>query len=333
MDPTDIYRARDGIYAGDLLIAAVAELDFFSWLSGRQAHLSEICSALGIQARPADVMCTLFTAMGLLRRDGDRLAVTDLAAEHLVAGSRFDMRPYLAVLRDRPGCRELTQVLRTGEPSGWSADPGRQEWAKEMEKQGFASGFTAAMDARGAYIAPALAAALDLRGSARVLDVAGGSGAYACALVDRFPHLRATVLERPPVDRVARELIEQRGYADRVDVMPADMFADPLTEGYDVHLFSHVLHDWDEPEVRHLLASSLASLPSGGTVADHDAHVDAGKAGPLPVAQYSVLLMRLTRGKCWSIGELGSMLTDVGFTDVAVAPTAVDRSVVTARKP
>jgi O-methyltransferase len=187
MDPTDIYRAREGIYVGDLLIAAVAEFDFFTWLSGRQAELSEICSALGIQARPADVMCTLFTAMGLTRRDGERLAVTDLAAEHLVADSPFDMRKYVAMLRDRPACRELIQVLRTGEPPGWSSDPGSQEWAKEMEEQGFASEFTAAMDSRAAYIGPALAGALDLQGSARVLDVAGGSGAYACALVERFP--------------------------------------------------------------------------------------------------------------------------------------------------
>jgi hypothetical protein len=332
-DPTGIYRARDGIYAGDLLIAAIAELDFFSWVSGRQPDLAGICSGLGIKERPADVMCTLFTAMGLIRRDDTRFDVTDLAAAHLVAGSPFDMREYVALLRDRPGCRELVQVLRTGEPPGWSGDPGSREWAKEMEQQGFAAGFTSAMDARGGYIAPALAASLDLRRSARVLDVAGGSGVYACAIVERFPHLRAAVLERPPVDGVARERIEQRGCAGRVGVVSADMFAGPLPEGYDVHLFSHVLHDWDEPEVRQLLASSFASLPPGGMVVDHDAHLEADKSGPLPVAQYSVLVMRLTRGKCWSTAELGAMLTGTGFTDVAVAPTAVDRSIVTARKP
>jgi predicted O-methyltransferase YrrM len=333
MDPTDIYRTRDGIYAGDLLIAAVAEFDFFSWLSGRRADLSEICGDLGIQQRPADVMCTLFTSMGLIRRDGDRFAVTELATEHLVADSPFDMRQYLAMLRDRPGCRELVGVLRTGETPAWTSDPGAHEWSKEMEKPGFADGFTAGMDGRGAYIGPALAAALDLRGAERVLDVAGGSGVYACALVERFPHLRATVLERPPVDGIARQRIGDRGYADRVDVISADMFADALPKGHDVHLFSHVLHDWDEPRVRQLLESSFASLAPGGMVADHDAHLDADKGGPLPVAEYSVLVMRLTQGKCWSIGELRSVLTDVGFTDLAVAPTAVHRSVVTARKP
>jgi hypothetical protein len=33
-DPTPLYRIRDGVYAPDLLIAAVVEFDLFSWLAG-----------------------------------------------------------------------------------------------------------------------------------------------------------------------------------------------------------------------------------------------------------------------------------------------------------
>ena len=32
-DPTPLYRVRDGVYAADLLIAAVAEFDLFSRLA------------------------------------------------------------------------------------------------------------------------------------------------------------------------------------------------------------------------------------------------------------------------------------------------------------
>ena len=34
-NPTVLYRVRDGVYAADLLIAAVARFDLFSWLDGR----------------------------------------------------------------------------------------------------------------------------------------------------------------------------------------------------------------------------------------------------------------------------------------------------------
>ena len=36
-DPTSIYRSRDGLYADDLLIAALVHLDLFSWIAGRGA--------------------------------------------------------------------------------------------------------------------------------------------------------------------------------------------------------------------------------------------------------------------------------------------------------
>jgi hypothetical protein len=35
LDPTALYRVRDGIYAADLLITAVTELDLFTWLNAR----------------------------------------------------------------------------------------------------------------------------------------------------------------------------------------------------------------------------------------------------------------------------------------------------------
>ena len=149
----------------------------------------------------------------------------------------------------------------------------------------------------------------------------------------RDPQLRATVLERPPVDQAARTLLADRGYSDRIDVIAADMFTDPFPTGYDVHLFSHVLHDWGEEQVRQLFAASFAALPPRGWIVDHDTHINAEKTGPLPVAEYSVLLMHSTPGKCWSVGELTEFLEQTGFADVACRPTAADRTAVLARRP
>jgi hypothetical protein len=111
------------------------------------------------------------------------------------------------------------------------------------------------------------------------------------------------------------------------------MFAGRLPAGFDVHLYSQVLHDWDGPRVRRLLAASFAALRPGGWLLDHDTHVDADKRGSLPVAEYSVLLMHSTPGKCWSVGELTDMAQHVGLTDVEHRTTAADRGVLLARKP
>src|SRR5664279_6410251 len=155
-----------------------------------------------------------------------------------------------------------------------------------MEGAAFASQFTAAMDCRGVYLAPEMAQRLDCARYHHLLDVAGGSGIYACAIVARHPHLRATVLEKAPVDRLAGQALAERGLVERVSVATGDMFQDRFSEGCDIHLFSNVLHDWDGPQVEQLLAKSYAALMPGGMIVVHDAHIDAAKIGQLPVAAY-----------------------------------------------
>ena len=331
-DPTEIYRYRDGLYAVDLLITAIVQLDFFTWLSKHPADKPTICRTLEITERPTDVMLTLFTAIGLVQGEQGVFRVTELAREHVVQGSPWFLGAYYASLKDRPVCQDLLTVLRTGKPANWGSSKGAQEWTKAMETPEFAAQFTAAMDCRGAYLGQALAKRLNCRNHSRLLDVAGGSGIYACAIVAEHTHLKATVLEKPPVDGVARQLIAQRGFADRISVVTGDLFGEPLPTDCDLHLISNVLHDWDTPKVKQILAASACALPPGGLIIIHDAHLNTDKSGPLPVAEYSVILMHSTEGKCYSVVEMSTYLEEAGFTGTEHHATAADRSVMIARK-
>jgi SAM-dependent methyltransferase len=189
------------------------------------------------------------------------------------------------------------------------------------------------MDSRGVYLGQAVAKSLDLSGRRRLLDVAGGSGIYACSLVAHHPHLSAAVFEKPPVDRITARAIANRGCSATVSVVAGDMLADALPGDADVHLWSNVLHDWDEPVVRRLLAKSFEALPPGGLIVIHDAFLNAGKNGPLHVAEYSVLLMHATEGRCYSTREMEGYLTDAGFRDAAYRDTAAARGIMTASRP
>jgi hypothetical protein len=332
-DPTSIYRCRDALYATDLLIVALVELDFFSWLDRHPSDLAGICSHFGLQKRPADVMLTLFRAQGLLEENGGIFSLTVLGREHLTANSPWFIGPYYASLKDRPVARDLARVLRTGQPANWGSQMQQKDWHKAMESEAFAAEFTAAMDCRGVLLAQALARTLDLTGHERLLDVAGGSGIYACSLSAFHPHLIASVLEKAPVDQIAAGAIARRGCTERVSTMAGDMLADSFPGGFDLHLLSNVLHDWDEEVVRLLIAKSFSALPSGGLLVIHDAFLNSDKSGPLHVAEYSVLLMHSTQGRCYSIGEMESYLREAGFGECDFQTTAAARGRMTARKP
>jgi len=333
-DPLEVYRYRDGLYAGDLVTAALTELDFFTWLTAHPSDLPTICRELKIVDRPADVMLTLFVANGWVQRSAEgRYETTLTAQEHLVGTSPWYLGPYYGSLKERPVVKDFVAILRSGKPAHWGSYKHEKEWSQAMLTEAFATQFTAAMDCRGMYLGLALAKKIECHGLTRLLDIAGGSGIYACVLTANHPALTATVFERAPVDRIARTMIEKRGYSEKVNVTAGDMFVDPLPLGHDLHLYSNVIHDWDFDKVRFLLAASFKAMTPGGMLMIHDAHLNREKTGPLPVAEYSAVLMSVTEGKCYSISELEPLLRKAGFHDFQFSETAADRSVLTARKP
>jgi len=98
------------------------------------------------------------------------------------------------------------------------------------------------------------------------------------------------------------------------------MEEDEFPEGFDVHRSSNVLHDWDFSDVKLLLENSYRNLNPGGRIMIPDAHINAAKNGPLPVAEYSVLLMFASEGKRYSISEM------------KYVPTVANRSIIIGEK-
>ena len=332
-DPTPLLQIRDCLYGDDMMVAGLVWLDFFTWLDRNPgATPASVGAHFGLQPRGADVMLTYFKARQLVEEVGGSLRLTPVAHEHFVAESPWFLGPYYASLKDRPIAKDLLEVMRSDRPANWGSQQEIDDWHASMETEPFATQFTAAMDCRGIFLAQVLAKALDLSGHRHLLDIGGGSAIYACSLLAHHPHLRGTVMDKPPVDGIARRAIEKRGFSDRIAVVAGDMFLDEIPPESDAHLFSNVLHDWAEREVRALLQRSYASLPAGGMLIVHDAFLNVAKDGPLHVAEYSVMLMHATQGRCYSSREIGDWAEACGFHSISYRDTAAARGVLTALK-
>ena len=61
----------------------------------------------------------------------------------------------------------------------------------------------------------------------------------------------------------------------------------------------------------------------------HDAHLDKNKTAPLSVAEYSVLLMFSTHGRCYSFAEMEMLLKKQGFIDICFQKSVANRSIIT----
>ena len=189
---------------------------------------------------------------------GGRLALTDLAREHLLPGGPFDVGDYIGLAASSPGVRDMVESLRSNQPAGAKGDTGgtafiyREGVASAMEEENSARHFTLALAGRAKNVAPILADKVSLAGSGVLVDVGGGTGIYTIAFLQKNPGLRAVVVDRPEVLKVAQEMAQAYAVADRLHCQPGDMFHGDLPRG-DVVLLSNVLHDWDVPECRSLI--------------------------------------------------------------------------------
>lgn len=101
----------------------------------------------------------------------------------------------------------------------------------------------------------------------RWLDVGGGDGVVAAALLAVRPALVADVYNLALVEPLVRARAERLGLGpDRLGFVGGDFLAEELPAGYDVVSFVRVLHDWPADVARTLIEKAFRSLPPGGTL-------------------------------------------------------------------
>lgn len=164
----------------------------------------------------------------------------------------------------------------------------------------------------------------------KLLDIGGASGIYASELCKNNPSLKATVLDLSMVLNSTRLYIKKRG-DNKVEVLEGDMFKNSF-KGYDAHLYSNVMHDWNSNQIKGLLNKSFKVLSDGGVVLIHDRFLNNKKDGPSSVVDHSLVLALMTDGRCYSKKEMVEQLNNAGFKKIKYLPTTCDYGVFVANK-
>ncbi|WKU06212.1 methyltransferase [Micromonospora sp. HUAS LYJ1] len=316
--PTPLMHLVAGVW-GFKTLAVGVEFGLFTRLAGgRTVTVAEAAAEFGLDERPADLLLSASASLGLLEKAGDGYRNSALAEQFLVEGRPYyfgaqvrysDLRTYLPWHR-------VGEALRGNRPLTW--DPQQQDSLFDTTDPELVAQFWDAMFATSRFTARALADAYDFGAHRRLLDVGGGAGAFPIEFCLRLPELRATILDLPHVCVRAGERIAEAGLTDRIGTVAGDFLADPaLPDGHDVILLSMILHDWDEPTNRALLARCHAALPPGGVVVVSELLLNDERTGPPEAALMGMnMLVETEGGKNYSGAEYRQWLTDAGFVDV-----------------
>ncbi len=324
-----------GPKAVDLLTAAL-DLGILARLDAGPVSLGELAGALSLVPGRLYKLLDGLESLGLVERRAptdDPLQSEYRSRDPLLEAAQLVLGPgSIERDRDRYDWRRLhgrmPEVLR-GE---LSIPPEVFAWPPaDAEQQ---ASFEASMSAGMPPIIESFRGAdaviwADLPADARVLDVGGGEGTLAEALLHAHPRAQVDVLNLPAIEPLVRARAARGELEGRLGFVGGD-FLQPgaIPGGYDVILFVRVLHDWPADVARKLLVDAHAALAPGGRLVISEEMRDAERLAVQFFWTYFLLgvdgcVSRL-RESSWyerALGEIGFRSTRLlaGAFDILVA--------------
>jgi (2Fe-2S) ferredoxin/precorrin-6B methylase 2 len=304
--PDELLRSVRGYQESRVLLTAL-ELDVFTAVGGG-ATAERVASALRSDARATPLLLNALVALGLLHKKDGVFTNGLVAVRHLTADSTGDARDALKhnlALWTR--WSTLTEAVRTGHAV---LDPGARsdDWTVP---------FIAAMHKNAALRAPAVVRAVGAERARRLLDVGGGSGAYAIAFVLANPELQAEIFDLPSVVPIAQRHVAAAGLGGRVWTRMGDLRRDAFGTGYDLVLLSAICHMLGPAENQDLLRRVHAALAKGGRVVVQDFLLEADGTSPAHAVLFALnMLVGTPEGSSYSEAEYAEWLKAAGFGDV-----------------
>jgi acetylserotonin O-methyltransferase len=317
VDPAPVLESLDGFRRSKAMFAAL-ELGVFERLARGPARADALAKELSLNADAAERLLDACVGSGLLRKRDGAYENLPVAATYLVRSSPQALVGYIDY-SNRVGYRmwgDLETAIRTGGHL-WETTYGLKGGIFEhfFKTEAAKRDFLLGMHGMGMLSSPRVVEAFDLGRFRHLVDLGGATGHLATEACRRYPGLKATVFDLPPVIASAREFVASTPVADRVALAAGDFFADPLPPA-DLYSLGRILHDWSADKIRALLSKIFAALPPGGGLLIAERLLNEDKSGPLKAQLQSLNMLVCTEGKERSPAEYRALLQEAGFADV-----------------
>jgi len=322
--PEQILSAT-GAFMRSRIILTAFELGVFSALGETGGTTAQVAEAVGADQRAVNRLLNALGALGLVTKREGMFFNAPLAARCLIQG-----RPeYLAGLGHQltlwDAWGTLTEAVRQGrfQPQAMT-NTGRDD----------VRGFIALMDHHARDLSPEVVGFLDLSWVERVLDLGGGSGAYAVAFLRAKEGIKVTVFDRPEVIPLTQEYLNREGLAGRVETMAGDFLKDEIGTGFDLALLSAIIHANSPEENRALLDRAAKALKPGGQVVVRDFIMDEERLAPETGAIFALnMLVNTPGGDTYTETEIRAWLDAAGLVNIERIVTGFGADLLIGRKP
>lgn len=312
------FRELDDIlcrgYAPNVINTAM-ELGLFDALFEEPMDARTLSDRLGTIYEITEAFANVLVALNLLAKDGADYSLAPLSKDFLVKSAPAYQGGMIAMTSQYGEIMsKMPEMLKNGPQEAFDSSM----WASAEFMKIMGQG------AMGGSIQDAtefISALPEFSSMSRMCDLGGNHGFYTMALIDRNPQLKGAVCDLPEVARLAKDVIYEMGYSDRIDTIGCDLETDgSIGNGYDLIFASHVIYAWKGHLEDIFERINEAMVPGGVFVSNHFSMDDDG-CGPVSGTMME-LMTRLGGYPTHHLSEeeLNDSLTACGFGGFTVRP-------------
>jgi SAM-dependent methyltransferase len=300
-------------YVPTFVLEAAVRHRIFDVLDAGPKTVKETATATGASERGLRIIMNVLVGLNFLSKDGARYALMPESAAFLVSTKPGFQGGMLKHTSGQliPKWLKLNDIVASGKPSAAVNEEGAgSEFFQQFVVDIFPMSYPSAT-----VLAKHLALG-DSGDAVRVLDLAAGSGVWSIALAQSSKRVAVTVVDWVGVLPATRETVARFGLTDRYTFVAGDLALADFGSGHNVATLGHILHSEGETRSRNLLQKTFEALVPGGTIAIGEFLVNADRTGPvMPLMFAANMLVNTHDGDTYSFEEIGSWLTEAGFTN------------------
>jgi O-methyltransferase domain/Dimerisation domain len=309
-----------GRWRSQILYAGV-KLGIFDALRSGSKTATAMAHELALDSALAYRLLRALSSLDLLREDIDRTFSLTEAGELLGSDHPQTLRG-VTLLEEGPEhyalWKYLPAMIQDGKQNAFVREFGRMAFEHAVQDTGYAQVFDHAMSSysrtQAEWVLDALGS-YDFSKVSHLCDVGGGHGYMLSRLLQKYPHLRGTVLERDEVIANTSRLWAGRlGVSARCQYVAGDMFKSAPSA--DAYMMKLILHDWSDDECVQILESQREAATLGARVFIVD-HIIPDPGTPHFSKLFDIHMM------CWGTGrertqeEYAALLDKAGWKYLA----------------
>jgi O-methyltransferase len=180
--------------------------------------------------------------------------------------------------------------------------------------------------------ARAIAAKFPWNNYATVIDVGTAEGCLPVEIARVHDHIRGGGFDLPQIRPHFENYVRKYSLGERLSFYPGDFLSAPLPNA-DVLVMGRVLHNWDLPTKKMLLASAYEALPRGGVLIVYERLIDDDRQANSAGLLASLHMLIVTAGGFdFTAADCIGWMQEAGFEQTRVEPLALGLSMIVATK-